>query len=129
MTPKKKSPIEEAADRWLATAPKLDNVNASLSASVPHGMVLLLKRLAIHLSDKDPKRIYTASDIASMVRMAYLKHDANDPDIPPILFNMRAFGRYLQSKGGEQTGFEIAGKVNNRRTYKPMSRDESSLDT
>ncbi len=124
MTPKNKSPIEEAVDQWLATAPKLDHANASLSASVPQSLKLLLRRLAVHLHTKDPERICTASDIASIARTVY----ASTLEIPAILGNMRAFGRYLQKSEGD-AGFEVAGKVNNRRTYKPASRDESSLDT
>ncbi len=117
MTEKSKSVVERMVDLFLEGPPTADG--ASLGASVPHALKVVLKNAAALLKEKAPEREYTASQIATIATNVYNKGGI-DSDCPEILKNTRAFGRFLQKHGGPNIGFVASGKVGNKRTYKPL---------
>lgn len=128
MVERHKSPVEEAVDAFLESPPKPDGTVASLSASVPPALKLILRNAATLLNDKAPGREYTAWQIAKVAIDVYDREVVSD-DCPIILRNVRAFGRFLQKYGGREIGFVASKSVGNRRTYRPLSRKRSPLDS
>lgn len=122
MTERCKDPVAEAVDQFLKT-PQLAT---SLGASVPQDLKVILKNMGTILRAKEPDRKYTAREIITIAQAVY---DKSDKERPKILGNARAFGRYLQKHGGRQLGFQISGSIGNTRTYQPLSRIRSSLDS
>lgn len=127
MVERHKNPIVEAVDQFLS-APTPSTLSASLSASVPQELKVVLRDISRELNEKVPDRLLTAAQIAIITKIAYNK--ANKPR-PEILGNIRAFGRYLQ-KYPAISGFTAEGTLGNRRTYKPLStylQKQFPLDT
>ena len=129
MTERHKNPTEAAVEQFLQETPEASVAGSSLSASVPLALKAILREISTSLIQKAPDRVYTAYEIAKIARIVYSNSGMIDEDWPIILENMRAFGRYLQKRRYQETGFLVSGRVNNRRTYKPISREQSSLDT